>query len=1091
MRRLVVAAILIALVAGRFGQSVDAQQPPGSNEAPTAAKAESADEKAAQRGELYLKAEALRQAGKSAEALAVARESMRLALETFPAESGRTFASLNWFAEIAEEAHDWPTAERARRDALTWGQKHLGAEHWRTTDARLTLENVQLLQKLTDSDRAELDRAKQSNTEIVQLTNAWKFDEAIAKARSVLDVRRRILGVKHVDYATGVLNLAIILFNLGETEQAAPLFLEAVGAFRKSVGAQHPSYATALKQLAGSYHVEGNYASAMPLYDEALTIERQALGAGSSTYAGTLSDLASLHDSMGDDDQAELLYTRVIEILSETVGMRHPSYASALVSLAGVLVAKQDVGRAEALYREALAVQKAMLGDDSLEYGNGLQSLAVLYLRTGQYVRAEPLLIRALEIKKTVLGETHSQYASALNALGGLYQSMGEYERAEPFYLQATELRKRAFGESHPGYAVNLTNLAFLYSGMDRPDEAEALYRQGLAISRASLEAAAVVQSERQQLAMARPLRIQLDAYLSLASKSPGFAERVFGEVVLWKGATLVRQRGMRLASSDPAVAELFGKLQRTSAQLASLSRKPPETSQNAWRSQLVALTIEKEQLETQLSARSADFRRAMKRVVLEDVIAALPQDAVLVDYLEFTRGTPSKIKGGATTYVREMIAFVVQHADTPDKRVAMIPLGPVAPIGAAIDRWRKTFGVDDESAAAGLEMRRLVWQPIEDTLNISLTPGPSPARGEGSQAAALSPPTTHHSPRTLLVSTDGVLGRLPLGALPGRKAGNYLIEDHRLAMIPVPQLLPALVDGGETRAVDRELLLFGDVDYDAVPGGQTPSTPKRKQPRRPGDRAASPGDGRLFDSLQNTGGEIAAIQNLYARLFEVNTDDPRALVRGEAGEARFRELAPRYRHLHLATHGFFAEAEFRSADRNDGDEASPTRTQVVDREMIFPGYNPGLLSGLALAGANREPTAEGDDGILTSQEIGAMNLSGIDTVVLSACDTGLGETAGGEGLLGVQRAFQVAGARTTVASFWKVDDLVTRLLMERFYRNLWEGDMSRLDALREAQLYVLNNPQALRGSDPQPDDPKVRTNPRFWAAFTLSGDWR
>ncbi|MGC3972538.1 MAG: CHAT domain-containing protein [Pirellulales bacterium] len=145
----------------------------------------------------------------------------------------------------------------------------------------------------------------------------------------------------------------------------------------------------------------------------------------------------------------------------------------------------------------------------------------------------------------------------------------------------------------------------------------------------------------------------------------------------------------------------------------------------------------------------------------------------------------------------------------------------------------------------------------------------------------------------------------------------------------------------------------------------------------------------------------------------------------------------------------------------------------------------------MALAGANREPGNQTDDGILTSQEIAYLPLQGVDTVVLSACDTGLGDVAGGEGLLGVQRAFQVAGARTTVASYWKVDDLVTRLLMERFYRNLWEREMPRLDALREAQLYVLSHPEAIRGADAPSEEPALRTSPRYWAAFGLSGDWR
>jgi CHAT domain-containing protein len=127
------------------------------------------------------------------------------------------------------------------------------------------------------------------------------------------------------------------------------------------------------------------------------------------------------------------------------------------------------------------------------------------------------------------------------------------------------------------------------------------------------------------------------------------------------------------------------------------------------------------------------------------------------------------------------------------------------------------------------------------------------------------------------------------------------------------------------------------------------------------------------------------------------------------------------------------------------------------------------------------------------------LDLRHVQLATLSACETGLGEVAGGEGILGLQRAFQMAGARTTVTSLWMVDDAQTRALMERFYRNLWEKKMTKLDSLREAQLWML------REGRPSPDregqrglvrsQPAAakdeRLSPFYWAAFVLSGDWR
>jgi CHAT domain-containing protein len=190
---------------------------------------------------------------------------------------------------------------------------------------------------------------------------------------------------------------------------------------------------------------------------------------------------------------------------------------------------------------------------------------------------------------------------------------------------------------------------------------------------------------------------------------------------------------------------------------------------------------------------------------------------------------------------------------------------------------------------------------------------------------------------------------------------------------------------------------------------------------------------------------------------------------------------------------------------------------RLKERDRLRIGYHPGLLSGLVLAGANIRPTELGrDDGILTALEVAELDLSGVELAVLSACETGLGRVAGGEGLLGLQRAFQVAGARAVVASLWKVGDEATQILMAEFYKNLWERKLPKAEALRQAQLTLLReykpNLTASRGplrkkvdsqakkspAGKRMDDPRTaraigdeRLEPFYWAAFVLSGDWR
>jgi CHAT domain-containing protein len=153
---------------------------------------------------------------------------------------------------------------------------------------------------------------------------------------------------------------------------------------------------------------------------------------------------------------------------------------------------------------------------------------------------------------------------------------------------------------------------------------------------------------------------------------------------------------------------------------------------------------------------------------------------------------------------------------------------------------------------------------------------------------------------------------------------------------------------------------------------------------------------------------------------------------------------------------------------------------------------------------ANTPVAADQDDGILTAVELSGLDLGHTDLVVLSACETGLGQTAGGEGVLGLQRAFQIAGAKNVVASLWKVDDQATAALMRLFYHKLWAEKKTPTVALREAQLWILNHPDeipmlaASRGMKfakvvPLPDSGKraqspKRSSPYLWAAFVISG---
>jgi CHAT domain-containing protein len=142
---------------------------------------------------------------------------------------------------------------------------------------------------------------------------------------------------------------------------------------------------------------------------------------------------------------------------------------------------------------------------------------------------------------------------------------------------------------------------------------------------------------------------------------------------------------------------------------------------------------------------------------------------------------------------------------------------------------------------------------------------------------------------------------------------------------------------------------------------------------------------------------------------------------------------------------------------------------------VLRVGENPLLRSGIALAGANERHSGANEDGILTALEVAQLDLHGTELVVLSACDSGIGDVQNGEGVYGLRRALVLAGAQTQVTSLWKVSDEATRTLMVDFYQRLLKGE-GRSAALRHAQLAMLANPEL--------------AHPYYWASFVPIGNW-
>jgi CHAT domain-containing protein len=250
------------------------------------------------------------------------------------------------------------------------------------------------------------------------------------------------------------------------------------------------------------------------------------------------------------------------------------------------------------------------------------------------------------------------------------------------------------------------------------------------------------------------------------------------------------------------------------------------------------------------------------------------------------------------------------------------------------------------------------------------------------------------------------------------------------------------------------------------------------------------------FNPLPGSGREAEAVAGLWKQVnaeSEVRADAARILLGRDATERAFKQLAPGQSVLHIGTHGFFLGNTCASVLDGTRAVGGLTAGSATTKAALSPSAgnrrttpgpeNPLVLSGLAFAGANRRVSAgpDEDDGILTGEEVAALNLEGVGWAVLSACDTGLGEVRAGEGVLGLRRAFQIAGARSVIMSLWTVEDRATNAWMRALYEGRLVHKLETADAVHRASLTVLQQRRASGQS----------AHPFYWAAFVAAGDWQ
>jgi CHAT domain-containing protein len=797
----------------------------------------------------------------------------------------------------------------------------------------------------------------------------------------------------------------------GNYQQAELLLRQALELWNTETGPIHPHMAVSLNNLGELYRELSSYKKAAPYYQQALEINRRARGTGHPYEATILNNSAELYRQTGNYEQAELFYQQSLAIRQIKLGLTHPDSAQSLNNLATLAYIRGDWKQAEGLYEQTLTIRQASQGADHPDVAQTMNNIALLAYDRGEYIKAEQLMQQALAITRKARGEIHIDIAAILN------------------------------------------NLALLYATISRRNEALALMSEAAAIDDQIIGQVFSLGSEYQRMQFLKRLRGSFDGFLSLLCQffisEPDVVQAGFDLVLKRKGIgieALAIQHDVQLSQRYPKLRELLSlRGQIAQKTLTGTGKEGIETHQET----LGEWNRQREDLEADLARQIPEMNLALQLQVAHHQAIAdmLPHNSILVDFICFDRldfhapHIPGKERERSGRY----IAFVIQPGAIP---VRLIDIGDAASVNKLVVALINSM-TESSSATRNFNTRQTktveaTYDDITATLSTTYFSSLFTAL-EGCSQVFLSP--------------DGELARLPFEILPVEQGGmlidqyhiSYLSASRDLLRFQLPANHPA-----------NPSLVLGDPEFDLQQEVVLPTT-DISSPLVAGQSQSTHSHLLHFVPLPGTRLESQQI----AHLLDV---DP--ILGSEATKMVLREAhSPHI--LHIATHGFFFPDQ-RTDDKPDMAVSSFTRSRLEDflEQRV---ENPLLRSGLALAGINtwnqRKTTIEGM-GILTAEEVSGLDLAATELVILSACETGLGEIQIGEGVIGLRRTFVLAGARTLIMSLWKIPDEQTQELMGEFYSALLAGQ-ARAKALRTAQL-------TMKAHYP---------HPYYWGAFICQGD--
>lgn len=915
-----------------------------------------------------------------------------------------------------------------------FGKNSLNSAYMKGTLASILGEagNYQLAQQLiTESLPVFEEHLGKSNTDYATATSnlstvlllQGKYLTAEKYLTEAVKIKKNSMGSESLDYLTAYENLGLLYLNMARFSDADEILEDVKKQKELLLGDTDLSLARTYANLGNLRKQLAEYPESEELFRKALEITGSRTGRQSMSYAQYSNGLGLVYQKMGNVEAARPLFEKALAIYEETPGKVSADYATVLENMATLYEMEGKYTDAKDLLEEALSIDEEVLGKENPLYSKTLHNLASLYSQEESYDKARQLYQEALQIDEAIFGRNHPSYASTLYNLAVLEQQLGDFDMALSHYQEVVSIRKSLLGARHPDYAYSLYGLASIYQRTGKVEQARSNYQQALDLYLEAINSYFPALSESEKSAFYGKIRPVFESYMDFAvmyvtSQQGSEADRVemirqlydlqlSTKALLLNASSKVRNR--ILSSNDQQLKRIFKEWIALKEEIAkSLSLSQEELSAN--NIDIEKLEAEANDLEKELSLKSSEFASEFDReqVTWEDVREALEPNEAAVEIIRIRRN----LKNDSTLYA----TLVLQSSSEAGPSLTIIANGNELE-NRAFKNYKNSiiYRVTDKKSY------QQYWKPIDDLIEDKTA--------------------------NIFVSSDGIYNKVNLATLLDENE-QYIVDKYNVRLVSNTRELLQKKGG---KGDDGKAAIFGYPQYNVneSTGEMDLSADTVMQRYSFGeDIAELPGTLQEINNIERMLQESGWQYDIYTR--------------NKADEVRVKALkSPKV--FHVATHGYFME---------DVELDKDSEESIASRSINF---NPLMRSGLLLYGAentlrNENPEIS-EDGLLTAYEAMNLELDDTELVVMSACETGLGEVRNGEGVYGLQRAFIVAGAENLIMSLWKVDDATTQLLMSEFYKYWLAGSPKSVAFQRAIQKVKDRYPE-----------------PYYWGAFVMLG---